>query len=56
MAKLGDFIESKGNKDVDLIIQEVSLMKQKILDTSYVFSVIADTKCNQNLTKSGFGI
>jgi len=28
MVKLGDFIESKGNKDVDLIIQEVSSMKQ----------------------------
>ena len=45
MAKLGDFIESRG-KDVDLIIQEVSLMKQLIRERSHPLSLLRELISN----------
>jgi hypothetical protein len=45
MPKLGDFIESKG-KDVDLIIQEVALMKQLIKERSHPLSLLRELISN----------
>ncbi len=52
MAKLGDFIESKG-KDVDLIIQEVSLMKQLIKERSHPLSLLRELISNSGAKEVG---
>jgi len=52
MAKLGDFIESKG-QDVDLIIQEVSLMKQLIKETSHPLSLLRELISNSGSREVG---
>ena len=52
MAKLGDFIESKG-KDVDLIIQEVSLMKQLIKERAHPLSLLRELISNSGAKEVG---
>ncbi|MBA7611099.1 hypothetical protein ES703_18315 [subsurface metagenome] len=52
MARLGDFIESKG-KDVDLIIQEVSLMKQLIKERSHPLSLLRELISNSGAKEVG---
>lgn len=53
MAKLGDFfIESKG-KDVDIIIQEVSLMKQLIKERSHSLSLLRELISNSGSVEVG---
>lgn len=45
MANLGDFTESKG-KDVEIIIQEISLMKQLIKESSHPLSLLRELISN----------
>jgi hypothetical protein len=52
MAKLGDFIKSKG-KDVDLIIQEVALMKQLIKERSHPLSLLRELISNSGAKEVG---
>lgn len=52
MTRLGDFIESKG-KDVDLIIQEVSLMKQLIKERSHPLSLLRELISNSGAKEVG---
>lgn len=52
MAKFGDFIESK-SKDVDLIIQEVSLMKQLIKERSHPLSLLRELISNSGAKEVG---
>ena len=52
MAKLGDFIESKG-KEVDLIIQEVALMKQLIKERSHPLSLLRELISNAGAKEVG---
>jgi len=52
MPKLGDFIESK-SKDVDLIIQEVALMKQLIKERSHPLSLLRELISNSGAKEVG---
>ncbi len=52
MAKLGDLIVSKG-KDVDLIIQEVSLMKQLIKERAHPLSLLRELISNSGAKEVG---
>ena len=52
MAKLGDFIKSQG-KDVELIIQEVALMKQLIKERSHPLSLLRELISNSGAKEVG---
>lgn len=52
MAKLGEFIESKG-KDVDLLIQEVSLMKQLIKERTHPLALLRELISNAGAREVG---
>jgi len=52
MPKLGEFIESQG-KDIDLIIQEVALMKQLIKERSHPLSLLRELISNSGAREVG---
>ena len=52
MPKLGEFVESKG-KDVDLIIQEVALMKHLIKERSHALSLLRELISNSGAKEVG---
>lgn len=52
MVKLGDFIKSQG-RDVDLIIQEVALMKQLIKERSHPLSLLRELLSNSGAKEVG---